>query len=166
MFITQDTSSINTLADLKNHTLLLPSKESLTGEWMPIYFNEQTGLALSDLKNLSFTSHHTTVAEKVLNGEVDAGVVKESISDIFLDRGIRVFHIAPQRTTIPIVVSKYTDHDLKQAVIDAFLLIDINDPDTQQMLKTWDEELSYGFELAKDSDYKMVRGLLAKLNKQ
>ncbi len=164
MFITQDTSSIQTLADLKNHSVLLPSKESLTGRWMPIYLFEQSGIISKDLKKLSYTSHHTTVAEKVLNGEVDAGVVKEAVSNIFVDRGVRIFHITPKRTSIPIVVSKHTESDLKQSVIDAFLSIDINDPITQEMLKTWDEELSYGFAIAKDSDYQMVRELLPKLS--
>ncbi len=165
MFITQDTSSIHNLTDLKNRSVLLPSKESLTGRWMPIYLFEKSGINLDDLKKISFTSHHTTVAEKVLNGDVDAGVVKEAVSNIFIDRGVRIFHIAPKRTTIPIVVSKYTKNDLKQSVIDALLSIDINDPITQEMLKTWDEELSYGFAVAKDSDYQMIRELLPKLNK-
>ena len=165
MFITQDTSSIRTLSDLKNHSVLLPSKESLTGRWMPIYLFEQSGINSKDLKSLSFTSHHTTVAEKVLNGDVDAGVVKEAVSNVFVDRGVRIFHIAPKRTTIPIVVSKYTENDLKQSVINAFLSIDINDPIIQEMLKTWDEELSYGFAVAKDSDYQMIRELLPKLSK-
>jgi len=138
MFITQDTSSIKTLTDLKNHSVLLPSKESLTGRWMPIYLFERSGISSKDLKNLSYTSHHTTVAEKVLNGDVDAGVVKEAVSNVFIDRGIRIFHIAPKRTTIPIVVSKHTENDLKQSVIDAFLSIDIDDPNTQEMLNAWD----------------------------
>ena len=132
---------------------------------MPIYLLEKSGISARDLKELSYTSHHTTVAEKVLNGEVDAGVVKEAISNVFVDRGVRIFHIAPKRTTIPIVVSKYTENDLKQSVINAFLSIDIHDPSTQEMLKTWDEELSYGFAIAKDSDYQMVRELLPKLSK-
>jgi len=165
MFITQDTSSIKTLTDLKNHSVLLPSKESLTGRWMPIYLFERSGISSKDLKNLSYTSHHTTVAEKVLNGDVDAGVVKEAVSNVFIDRGIRIFHIAPKRTTIPIVVSKHTENDLKQSVIDAFLSIDIDDPNTQEMLNAWDEELSYGFAIAKGSDYQMVRELLPKLSK-
>ena len=38
-------------------------------------------------------------------------------------------------------------------------------PTTQEMLKTWDEELSYGFAIAKDSDYHMVREFLPKLSK-
>jgi phosphonate transport system substrate-binding protein len=165
MFITQDTSSVHTLNDLRNRSLLLPSKESLTGRWMPIYLFEQSGINLIDLKILSFTSHHTTVAERVLNGEVDAGVVKEAVSNVFINRGVRIFHIAPKRTTIPIVVSKDIENSLKQSVIDAFLSIDINDPSTQEMLQSWDEELSYGFAIATDSDYQMVRELLPKLSK-
>ena len=165
MFITQDTSSVHTLNDLRNRSLLLPSKESLTGRWMPIYLFEQSGISLEDLKNLSYTSHHTTVAEKVLNGDVDAGVVKEAVSNVFINRGVRIFHIAPKRTTIPIVVSKDIENSLKQSVIDAFLSIDINDPRTQEMLQSWDEELSYGFAIATDSDYQMVRELLPKLSK-
>lgn len=165
MFITQDTSSVHTLNDLRNRSLLLPSKESLTGRWMPIYLFEQSGINLIDLKILSFTSHHTTVAERVLNGEVDAGVVKEAVSNVFINRGVRIFHIAPKRTTIPIVVSKDIENSLKQSVIDAFLSIDINDPRTQEMLQLWDEELSYGFAIATDSDYQMVRELLPKLSK-
>ena len=165
MFITQDTSSIQSLADLRDHSVLLPSKESLTGRWMPIYLFEKSGIKTDDLKNISYTPHHTTVAEKVLNGDVDAGVVKEAVSNVFVYRGVRIFHIAPKRTTIPIVVSKHTENDLIKSVINAFLSIDVNDPDTQEMLKTWDEELSYGFAEAKDSDYQMIRELLPKLSK-
>ena len=165
MFITQDTSSIQNLTDLRNRTVLLPSKESLTGKWMPIYLLEQSGISSKDLKELSYTSHHITVAEKVLNGEVDVGVVNEPVSSIFVERGVRIFHIAPKQTTNPIVVSKHTENNLILSVIDAFLSIDINDPITQKMLEKWDEGLSYGFTIAKDSDYQMVRELLPILSK-
>jgi len=165
IFITQDTSTINNLTDLKNRSLLLPSQESLTGRWMPIYIYEEVGL---DNKNIQieYTSHHTTVAEQVLQGNADAGVVKEAVAEIFKERGLRVFHIAPKRTTIPIVISDHTEDELKRSVIEALLNIDIEDPVTQEMLKSWDEELSYGFALTIVDDYKVVKGLLPKLKIQ
>ena len=128
---------------------------------MPIYISEETGI---DEINIDYTSHHTTVAEQVLQGDVDAGVVKEAVAEIFKDRGLRIFHVTPKRTTTPIVISQHTDEQLKQSVVNALLKIDINDPTTREILNTWDEELSYGFAIAKNSDYQMIIDLLPKLN--
>lgn len=163
MFIAQDSSSINSLSDIGNRTILLPSKESLTGLWMPYYVSNKINKSINDL-NIKYTSHHTTVAEKVLNGEVDVGVVKEVVAQIFLKRGLRIFHVGPKRTTIPIVVAKNSDDILKKSIIKALLSIDIKNPLHIEMLHTWDEELSNGFAPAKDSDYQMINNLLLEID--
>ena len=79
-FITQDTSSIQQLADLAGKSIVYPSKESLTGQWMPTLIYQKTKLESDDFKKTAFVSHHTTVAEKVLKGEFDAGVVKAVVA--------------------------------------------------------------------------------------
>ena len=64
------------------------------------------------------------------------------------------------------MINSISEDDLKQAVIEAFLSIDTNDLETQEMLKSWDEELSYGFAEASLEDYKVVISLLPKLENQ
>ncbi|MBC8175638.1 MAG: PhnD/SsuA/transferrin family substrate-binding protein [Candidatus Marinimicrobia bacterium] len=162
-FITHDTTGIKSLSDLKGKTLLLPSKESLTGQWMPVYLEKKARVSPAELKEINFVSHHTTVAEKVLKGEFDAGVVKSVIAEKYEDRGLRVFHKSPQIPPTPIVVSEHTDQETREAVITALLSIDIEDPETASMLKSWDEEFSHGFKPARDSDYDIIRTIVSSL---
>ena len=163
MFIALKNSPISSLSDLKNRSIVFPSRESLTGQWMPNYIFSNAGVSLVDLKKFNYSSHHTTVADKVLSGEYDAGVVKEAVVEIYKDHGLKIFHIAPKRTTIPLVVSKHTDQKTRQSIMDAFLSIDVEKPETISLLEFWDKELSYGFEKADDSDYELTRGIISQI---
>ena len=87
---------------------------------MPNYIFSNAGVSLVDLKKFNYSSHHTTVADKVLSGEYDAGVVKEAVVEIYKDHGLKIFHIAPKRTTIPLVVSKHTDQKTRQSIMMPF----------------------------------------------
>ncbi len=165
MFITQDTSTIQRLTDLKGKSVVFPSKESLTGQWMPTIIYNETNLESNDLKKMAFVSHHTTVAAKVLSGEYDAGVVKAVVAKAYRDKGLRIFHTSPPRPTIPLVVSAQTDSLTRQSIIDAFLKINPQNYNTKLMLSEWDEELSYGFQKAMDSDYDPIRQILKSINK-
>ncbi len=163
MFITQDSSSIRQLTDLKGKSIVFPSKESLTGQWMPHLIFQETNITPEKLKKMTFVSHHTTVAEKVLKGDYDAGVVKAVVAQTYLESGLRIFHTAPPRPTIPLVVSALTDSLTRQSIMNAFLAIDTEDNATREMLSNWDEELSNGFQKATDSDYDIIRDIVDSL---
>ncbi len=164
-FIALKHSPISSLDDLYERSLIFPSKESLTGQWMPSYLFSEAGVSLSDLSQYDYVSHHTTVADKVLSGEYDAGVVKETVAELYKNQGLKVFHVAPKRTTIPLVVSKHTDRATRQAIMDAFLSIDIHDSGMKTLLDSWDKELSYGFEKANDHDYEITRMIINQMSK-
>jgi len=165
MFITQDTSEIHSLDDLRGKSIVFPSKESLTGQWMPNLIYSESKIDRDDLNRMTFVSHHTTVAEKVLKGEYNAGVVKAVVAQAYLDKGLRIFHTTPNRPTIPLVVSSLTDSLTKLSIINAFLKIDTEDVETQLLLSGWDEELSYGFQKAMDSDYDPIRQIIKSIRK-
>ncbi|MBC8344699.1 MAG: PhnD/SsuA/transferrin family substrate-binding protein [Candidatus Marinimicrobia bacterium] len=165
MFISLESSSISSLSDLNNRSLVFPSQESLTGQWMPSYLFSEARVSLSNLSKYDYVSHHTTVADKVLSGEYDAGVVKEAVAELYKEYGLKVFHIAPKRTTIPLVVSKHTDQKTRQSIMDALLSLDIQQKETWDLLELWDKELSYGFEKANDNDYELIRDIINQVDR-
>ncbi len=159
-FITKEDSPIHSLSDLEGQAVLFPSAESLTGRWMPSYIAEIAGITFEQLERYDFVSYHTTVAEKVMHGDFDAGVVKSVVAEQYVERGLRVFHLSPPIPSTPIVVSELTPQETREAITNALLQIDPGDLETRNMLLNWDEEFSYGFKLAEDDDYDVIRDLL------
>ncbi|MBT3300617.1 MAG: PhnD/SsuA/transferrin family substrate-binding protein [Candidatus Marinimicrobia bacterium] len=165
MFVTQNNMELNSLEDLRGKRIVLPSKESLTGHWAPIYIQEKTGLVQDDFEIVHYASHHTTVAELVLQNKFDVGVIKEPVAEMAKEKGLKVFHIAPPLPTSPIVISSKTDLQLKDEIIAAFTSIDVNQSGMIKILENWDEEFSHGFQKAIDEDYNITISVLNAIKK-
>ncbi|MDP6456440.1 MAG: PhnD/SsuA/transferrin family substrate-binding protein [Candidatus Marinimicrobia bacterium] len=160
VFVTRSDSPIEDLPDLRGKRLLFPSEESLTGQWMPHYLSAHSSIMPDDLLRYEFVPYHTTVAERVLSGEFDAGVVKSVVADQYVAKGLKVFHISPPIPSTPIVVSSQTPREIEKAISDALLAIDPADPGMRERLESWDEEFSHGFELAQNKDYDIIRNII------
>ncbi|MBL7014702.1 MAG: phosphate/phosphite/phosphonate ABC transporter substrate-binding protein [Candidatus Marinimicrobia bacterium] len=160
VFIAQLDSQIQSIHDIKNARLVLPSKESLTGQWMPTYIMQETGLKLSDFQEIHFASHHTTVAELVFQNKYDVGIIKEPVSRLAIKKGLRIFHIAPPIPTSPIVVSNKTDSTFVDEVVGALLKINLKDDSMAMRITSWDNELSNGFHQANNNDYLSAKALI------
>ena len=165
MFVTQNNTDLNSLDDLRGKRIVLPSKESLTGQWAPIYIQEKTGLKQDDFETMHYASHHTMVAELVLQNKFDVGIIKEPVAEMAKEMGLEIFHIAPPLPTSPIVVSSKTDLQLKDEVIAAFTAIDVNQASMIKTLENWDEEFSHGFQKAVNEDYNITISVLNAINK-
>ncbi|MEJ2610655.1 MAG: PhnD/SsuA/transferrin family substrate-binding protein [Candidatus Thiodiazotropha sp.] len=80
IFARQDHSEINTLEDLRGHSMMAVYPTSLGGFQMAMREMVESGIdPYSDLKELKFGGIHDRVVMSVLNGEVDFGTVRTDI---------------------------------------------------------------------------------------
>ncbi len=140
VFITTD-KSINKLEDLKGHTLSFGSESSTSGHLMPRYYllaakiNPDT-----DLKRIAFSGAHDATVAAVAGGKVDAGAVNISIWDKLVAAKkvdtavVRVFYTTPGFYDYNWSVRTDMSADLKKKITDAFLALDMKNPQDKVIL--------------------------------
>ena len=138
-------SDIRGIADLAGRRVALPSADSWAGNWLQSTALPAAGLDVADLDTVRHFDHHQTVVWRVLHGDFDAGVVKESVAERYGPEGLRV---AARSEPIPgpPLVARAGDRDLAVAEIRALLLaLRPGDRDDAAILAGWTPEFSGGF---------------------
>jgi len=153
-------SPIQNLADLRGKKVALPSQDSYSGIWLPSFLLPEHGIRDQELASLHHFLHHQTVVFQVLKGNYDAGVVKESIAEEFLPRGLRILFRSQPIPTSPLVTTKKCDPNIVRSIQEALLRIDVRLPDHKEMVARWDKDLANGFTVATDRDYDALATLL------
>ena len=83
-------SRIAGVADLVGRRVALPSRSSYAGNWLEAKALPAAGLSLADLDSIHHFDYHQTVVHRVLDGEFDAGIVRETVAREFAGEGIRI----------------------------------------------------------------------------
>ena len=161
-FIVQDNSALQSLEDLKGKSLAMASRYSFSA-WMAIWILSESGISTSDLAAYTHLDHHNEVAEKVIRGEYDAGVVKAVVAEAYRNKGLRVLHTSPPIPSVPLVVGPNVSEEMVQSVRSA--LLSLRDEIDQGVIDTqgWDEEIKYGFGPGSDASYDYTRTILQDL---
>jgi phosphate/phosphite/phosphonate ABC transporter binding protein len=159
--ITRSESAINSLEDLVGRTLALPSQDSYSGNWLRAAGFASPGGGKWPLKAVRHFEHHHTVVYQVLRGNFDAGVVRESVAEEYLSKGVKIIARSEPVPGSPIVVGKQQDRVVVEAFKRALLAVDPRQPALADRLAGWDKEFRYGFAPARDSDYDRVQKILA-----
>ncbi|MBM3276199.1 MAG: putative selenate ABC transporter substrate-binding protein, partial [Candidatus Sericytochromatia bacterium] len=141
LFITQPSSGIETLQDLKGKTFAFGDVNSTSGRLMPTYFLHANGLPpLSTFKSFIFSGGHDATALAVANGKVDAGALDETWYRKLLDKGIitekqvRVFWTTPGFPDYVWVAAKNLPPQTAAKLKDAYLRLDPAQPDDKVLL--------------------------------
>ena len=163
VLITRSDSPVHTIADLAGKRLALPSPLSFSGNWLLGYELQRHGLSISDLDSVHYFGFHHTVVYQILQGQFDAGVVKDRVADEFTGKGIRIIAVSDPIPGSPIIVREGLDPRISAAMTTALLKIDARQPSYQALLKSWDPEFAYGFAPAADSDYDQVAAIFGSL---
>jgi len=157
--ITAENSDINRIEDLRGKKLALSSLQSLTANIIPA--NLRKGRIFNqDLKKIQYFNHHTTVIQKVLKGEFDAGAVKNLIAEKYINSGLKIIYKSKPFPSGPITVSNQCDTTVINIVKSLLLKIDITEIKYQNLVAGWDGEFKYGFTPAFPQDYFVIRKLL------
>jgi phosphonate transport system substrate-binding protein len=140
LFITQQDSSINSLADLKGHTFAFGDVNSTSGHLMPEYFMREAKVDPAIIAGALYTGGHDATALAVANKKVDAGALDEAVFQKMVTEGkinpsqIRVFYTTPPFFDYIWVARKGLDRKLADSFTAAFLKLDASDPAQKNIL--------------------------------
>lgn len=156
VFVVPETSSIRTLKDLRRKRVALGFYHSTTGNLVARQLLHDSGVRTRDLALVKNLNNHDAVIKGVMKGEFDAGAVKEVIARQYLHHGIRIVAASATIPAIPLVAGSKTPRQVTQAVSDALLKLDVNNPSHRKILDTWDAEFRNGFAAAFPADYRQL----------
>ena len=147
VFIVSKDSPIENLSEIKGKSFAFGNENSTIGRYLSQAELVNAGIHSSDLKSHEFLHRHDKVAEAVIAGKFDVGVIKEST---FKKNADSLKEIATfPNVTKPWVAREGLDEALFDALQTAFLTLD-----DEEVLKTIKKS---GFLAASDQDYDFVR---------
>lgn len=154
---TKSNSSIASIKDLKGKRVALPSSESFSGNWLIKYELLKYNILEKDIKEIKNFAYHQNVIYQVLNGDFDAGVVKDRVIKEYEERKIKIIEYSEPVPGSPIVAAQNYDPEIIGVIKSQLLKIDLKQRKYQELLKSWDKEFIYGFVEANDGDYDLIR---------
>jgi phosphonate transport system substrate-binding protein len=160
LFITQQDSGINSLADLKGRTFAFGDVNSTSGHLMPEYFMREAQVDPSVIAGALYTGGHDATALAVANRKVDAGALDETVFQKMLAEGkvnaaqVRVFYTTPPFFDYIWVARKGLDRKLADSFAAAFLELDAGDPAHKNILDLLN---ATKYVKAQDGDYEKLR---------
>jgi phosphonate transport system substrate-binding protein len=160
--IVRSDSPIQSIEELKGKSFAFASRQSFSA-WIAIWMLDHAGISFEDLSKYDYLSHHDVVAEKVLRGDYDAGMVKTIVAQDYLDKGIRVLKRSPAIPSVPLVVANQVDSAKTKSVLTVLLSLSDRINSGEVSTQGWDREVAYGYERGNDSLYYFPRSILEEL---
>lgn len=154
--IVRQDSPLQRISDLRGKRMAFGSLHSTSGNLIPRYLLWNNGVRMQDLHSFTNLQHHDAVAKAILKGQFDAGAVKDVVAEKYKPHGLRILAWSEPIPAVPLVVKRNTPPKVVQAITQALLKLDRNNPHHREIMKTWDDEFNNGFAPAKPSDYAMI----------
>jgi len=162
VIVTSRESSIEELSQLANKKFAFSALWSTSGNLLPRYMLAWSGIHLSNLSEYENFNHHDTVARKIISHEFDAGAIRLSTAERYLQYGLKIIATSEPIPTGPVVVAQGTPDDIKLKVQKA--LLSMNESQLgKDTLKKLDPDLQGGFVAATDADYGQIREMINKV---
>ncbi len=157
VIFTKKDSPITSVEQLKGKKVAFGDKDSMSSNCGPKYFMYNKGIKESDLAEAKNHTSQNDVIFAVLNGDFDAGTIKDGVFDKNKDKDIKEIgrqeHIPTFAMTARTGLDAKVKDDLKKA------LLELKDT---EILKAVDKNYS-GFTEVSDEDYAWVRDAMNKL---
>ncbi|MDQ6618498.1 MAG: putative selenate ABC transporter substrate-binding protein [Pseudomonadota bacterium] len=140
VFITQASSSIHSIADLKGKTFTFGSVSSTSGHLMPRFYLREQGIDPDKDMRVAFSGTHDATAFQVQGGKVDAGALNVSVWNKMVEEKkidattLRVFYTTPPYYDYNWTVRGDLDPALITKLRDAFLALDPAKPADREIL--------------------------------
>ena len=160
MIVVKDGSPIKTVQDLAGKTFAFGDAAAILQRAVVV----GAGMPMEKLGEHKFIGHYDNIARGVLNGDFDAGVVKDTTAIKFKPQGLRVIYGSPPLPPYNIVASSKADPKLVEQVRAAFLKLDVSKPEHKAVLESLDPSYD-GFVAVTDQEYDVVRELIKPFEK-
>ncbi len=160
LIISHPDRAINNLQDLKGKTFAFVDPASTSGNFVPRYVFDKNGIEPEkDFKSLYYSGTHQASLIAVKEGKVDAAAIADEVYDLAIDRGqlkksdVKVVFTSDPIPGSPFVVRTNLPKDLQAKLRKA--LLSLGDVRFGKL------GVVTGMDPAKDSDYNIVRDLIA-----
>jgi phosphonate transport system substrate-binding protein len=122
------------------------------------------GIKLEDFAEYQFIGHYDNIARAVMNGDFDAGILKDTMAYQWEGKGLRILHASPDLPPYNIAASGDIDDETLAKLQKAFLSLDSKNPQHLKVIKAVDKKYD-GFVATSDAEYDVVRKLIKPFNK-
>lgn len=154
--VVRDDSPIRRIEHLKGKTFAFGDKAAILQRAVVV----GAGVRLESLGEYKFLGHYDNIAKGVACGDFDAGILKDTTTVDWQKKGLRVLYRSPPLPPYSIVASSTLDAKLLKQIRQAFLSLDMKNPVHKEVIHALDDGYD-GFMRARDSDYDVVRRLIA-----
>ena len=141
VFITQKSSGITKLADLKGKQVSFGSQSSTSGHLMPRTFLLEAGIdPEKDFKRVAYSGAHDATIASVVSGRVDAAALDVTVWNKFVTENkvdtskVDVFFTTPAYFNYNWSVHADMPAALREKITKAILAIDMNTPEGKEIL--------------------------------
>lgn len=155
MIVVKEGSPIKSVADLKGKDFAFGDKAALLQRAVVV----NAGIKLDEFNDYKFIGHYDNIVRGVLNGDFDAGIVKDTMAYKWKGKGIRILHASPPLPPYNIAVNRNVGEKMYDKLKALFLKLNSPDPRYEKIIHALDVKYS-GFAAADDGEYDVVRQLI------
>lgn len=156
MIVVREDSPLRTVADLKGTRFAFGDSAALLQRAVVV----GAGMPLDGLREFRYLGHYDNIVRGVLNGDFDAGILKDTMAFKWQGKGIRILYRSPHLPPYNIAASAALDARMVEKLKTAFLQLDAKDDRHAPVIRALDKKYD-GFAPAADSEYDIVRQLIA-----
>lgn len=149
-------SPIKKVSDLKGKIFAFGDKAALLQRAVVV----DAGMPLNKLGSYKFIGHYDNIVRGVLNGDFEAGILKDTKALKWKNKGIRIIHSSPHLPPYNIAASSKLSPKQRKLIRQALLDLDINNPKHKKIIKALSSKYD-GFSETSDTEYNVVRKLIA-----
>ena len=155
MIVVKEDSPIKTIADLKGRDFAFGDKAALLQRAVVV----NAGIELEDFKSYKFIGHYDNIVRGVINGDFDAGILKDTMAYKWDGKGIRILYVSPPLPPYNISISSAVDAKTYTKLKELLLHLNAQDPRHVEVIHALDVKYS-GFAAVDDGEYDIVRKLI------
>lgn len=154
MIVVRNDSPIQNVAELRGKSFAFGDPAALLQRAVVV----GAGINLDELGHYNFVDHYDNIVRGVLNRDYDAGILKDTMAYKWKNKGIHILYSSDDLPPYNITAAPHIDNKLLEQLRNAFLNLDINRAEHQEVIKALDPKYS-GFSETNDGEYDIVRTL-------
>ena len=155
MIAVQKDSPIKTIHDLRGKKFAFGDKKA---KLQPAVV-ENAGIKLEEFASYEYLNHYDNIAKAVINGDFDAGIVKDTTAEKFASQGLRIIHTSTPLPSYIFAVNKNLPPKTIAKLKNAMLELKADTEENKAILTALEKGYD-GFEAASDKDFDGIRKLL------
>jgi len=156
MIVTRNDSPIRNVRELSGKRFAFGDPAALLQRAVVV----NAGVAIEQLGSYRFLGHYDNIALGVLNGDFDAGILKDTSAYQWQKKGLRILHESPGLPPYNIVVNRKMNPSTARAIEKALLALDPKNPAHREVISALDPQYN-GFARTSDAEYDVIRRLVA-----